>query len=468
MLTKHYLQRAFMNHRNESMIADVLAIPVQVAYMLAWDFWHVNSTISSLDTGKIDLQNLFYYKKHKMTAKDCRKASKITLKIYEAMIKSSLFTNVSRDKQYYSYIYDRYYENIDLPRVLVCVHADKALKNQQEIRISFDANQAKAIESDQYMTILNQCLASVDDNLTVSSLTIEKSCYVYKLKDDSLNYRIDLTNFEDDLDDYSIYLDHGHVWNLKRQYGGILSGRSGSGKTSLILSLIYLLMQKSNKNRLNKNQSSKSIEIWVCDGKNDELGAVMSQILPASHVAVGVESAELIHRLVKKSDERYKYMSKMRKKNPQLAFANFDKFNFKMIVIFIDEQSAITASLADSKARKQYQNDLLKLVQTSRASGIIPVISMQQVNASLMGGNLGTAIREQLGGLRVIMGSANTITVQDKQMIFNQSVELPPAKYSSVGAGYLQTADMSSPENFQAPLLPKKSEDLYKLLSSHK
>lgn len=276
MLTKHYLQRAYMNHRNESMIADLVAIPVQVAYMLAWDFWHVNSTISSLDTGKIDLQNYFYYRKHKMTFKDRKKASKITLKIYEALIKSNLYTNVSKDKQYYSYLYDRYFENIDLARIYVCIHDDKKLKNEQEIRIEFDANQAKAVESDNYMTILNQCLASVDDNLTVSNLTIEKSCYVYKLKDDSLNYRIDLTNFEDDLDDYSIYLDHSHIWNLKRQYGGILSGRSGSGKTSLILSLIYLLMQKSNKNRLNKNQSSKSIEIWVCDGKNDELGAVMS------------------------------------------------------------------------------------------------------------------------------------------------------------------------------------------------
>lgn len=465
MLTKHFLAKAYMNKRNESLLTDLVSIPVQVGYMVFWDFWHADSAISSLDTGKINMQNFVYYRKHKMTAKDCRKASKITLKIYEAMIKSSLFTNVSRDKQYYSMIYDRYYENIDLARVYVCIHDDKKLKNEQEIRIEFDANQAKAVESDNYMTILNQCLASVDDNLTVSNLTIEKSCYVYKLKDDSLNYRIDLTNFEDDLDDYSIYLDHSHIWNLKRQYGAILSGRSGSGKTSLILSLIYLLMQKSNKNRLNKNQSSKSIEIWVCDGKNDELGAVMSQILPASHVGVGVETAELVHRLVKKSDERYKYMSKMRKKNLQLAFADFSAFNFKMIVIFIDEQSAITASLSDSKARKQYQNDLLRLVQTSRASGIIPVISMQQANASSMGGNLGTAIREQLGGLRVIMGSANMITTQDKQMIFNESVELPISKFRGVGSGYLQTADMSNPEPFEAPLLPPKSEDLYKLLS---
>ena len=463
MLTKHFLAKAYMNRKNEGLLTDVIGVPVQLVYAVFWDFWHKSSTISSLDCGKIQVQNFFYYRKWKMNAKDCKKANEITLAIYEALLKSNVYTVTGKEKQYYSYIFDRYFEYADLPRVIVRIYSDKKLKNQQEIRIQFDANQAKSIENDQYLTILNQSLAKVDDDLTVLAPTNRCGWFVYKIKDDSLNYRIDLTNFEDDLDDYSIYLDHSHIWNLKRQYGGILSGRSGSGKTSLILSLIYLLMQKSNK-----NQSSKSIEIWVCDGKNDELGAVMSQILPASHVGVGVETAELVHKLVKKSDERYKYMSKKRKKNPELAFADFTKFGFKMIVVFIDEQSAITASLTDSKARKQYQNDLLRLVQTSRASGIIPVISMQQANANSMGGNLGTAIREQLGGLRVIMGSANMITTQDKQMSFNESVELPISKFRGVGSGYLQTSDMQAPEAFEAPLLPTKSEDLYKLLSSNK
>ena len=158
-------------------------------------------------------------------------------------------------------------------------------------------------------------------------------------------------------------------------------------------------------------------------------------------------------------------MSKMRKKNPRLAFADFSKFNFKMIVCFIDEQSSITASLSDSKARKQYQNDLLRLVQTSRGAGIVPIISMQQASASLMGGTLGTAIREQLQGLKILMGSVNSISSQDKQMVFNAGVELPVSRFDGVGSGYLQTADMSNPEPFEAPLLPPKSEDLYKLLS---
>lgn len=444
-----------MNRENESLIADVVAIPLQFTYATCWDFWHTSSIVSSLDTGKIDLQNYFYYRKHKMTAKDCRKASKITLKIYEAMIKSSLFTNVSRDKQYYSYIYDRYYENIDLPRVFVQVHSERKLKDQQEIRIKFDANQVKSIESDNYLTILNQSIAKVDDNLTVLEPTASKGWYIYRINDNSINYRIDLSNFQDnDLENYSISLDGGHKWRLDRQYGAIITGSSGTGKTSLLLSTIYLLMHKKN------------VRVFVCDGKNDQLGAVMSQILPKHCVAVGVETAQLVHKLVELTDKRYKYMSKMRKKNSQLAFANFSEFNFKMIVVIIDEQSAITASLASNQERKQYQNDLLKLVQTSRSAGIIPIISMQQASAASMGGNLGTAIREQLQGLKIVMGTINSISVQDRQMVFGAGVELPSSRFDGVGSGYLQTADMPSPEPFQAPLLPQ-SEKLYKLLKSN-
>lgn len=455
MLTKHFLAKAYMNRQNESLLTDVIGVPIQLGYAVFWDFWHKSSTISSLDCGKIQVQNFFYYRKWKMNVKDCKKANEITLAIYEALLKSNFYIVSGKEKQYYSYTFDRYFEYADLPRVVVRIYSDKQLKNQQEIYIQFDANQVKAIESDQYLTILNESLAKIDDNLTVLTPASIHGWYVYKIKDASVNYRINLVDFDVNDQDYKIYLDGGHVWDPSKAYGALISGASGTGKTSLLFSMIYLLMKKSKKN----------IEVWVCDGKNDTLGAVMSQILPRNHVAVGVETTQLVHKLVEITDKRYQYMSKERKKNPELAFADFTKFDFKMIVVFIDEQSAITASLTDSKARKQYQNDLLRLVQTSRAAGIIPIISMQQANATSMGGTLGTAIREQLNGLKILMGTVNTITTQDKQMIFGSSVELPISKFDGIGSGYLQTSDMASPESFQAPLLPAKSEDLYRLLS---
>lgn len=454
MLTKHYVPKALMNRQNEDTVTDLISIPLQLGYAVAWDFWHKPSTISSLDTGKIYLQNVFYYKKWKMRYQDIVKADRIALAIYESLLKADLFVSVSRDKQFYSNVYDRFYEFVDLPRVRVRIHSDKALKDSQEIRIEFDGNQVKSIESDNYLTVLNQVLAGIDENLIALTPRVSRGWLVYQLKDDSLNYRLNLANLKVNSRLYSICLDGGHSWDLSKQYGAIISGASGTGKTGLLYGLIYQLLQQK-----------ESVSVCVADGKNDELGAVMSQVLPQGHVAVGVQTVNLVHKLVELSDKRYAYMAKKRKKNPQLAFADFSKFGFKMIVLILDEQSAVMASVSDSRTKKQYQADLLKLVQTSRASGIIPIISMQQANASSMGGTLGTAIREQLTGLKVIMGSPSTITAQDRQMVLGAGVELPPTSYNGVGSGFLQTLSMATPEPFQAPLLPKKSEALYKLLN---
>lgn len=449
-----------MNRQNAE-ITDLLGLPLQLVYALAWDFWHKPSTISSLDTGKIFWQNCFFYHRSKMKFADCIKADKITLMVYESLLKAGLFVSVSRDKQFYSNVYDRFYEFVDLPCVRVRVYSDKALKDRQEIRIEFDGNQLKSIESDTYLTVLNQVLSGIDENLTALTPTVSKGWLVYQLKDNSLNYRVKLQEFQKDWRPYSIYLDGGHSWDLSKQYGALITGASGTGKTGLLYGLIYQLLQKE-KEFLQKEK--ESVSVCVADGKNDELGAVMSQVLPQGRVAVGVQTVNLVHKLVKLSDERYAYMAKKRKKNPQMAFADFSKFGFKMIAFFIDEQSTVMASLTDSRTKKQYQSDLLKLVQTSRASGIIPIVSMQQANAQSMGGTLGTAIREQLTGLKVIMGNPAIITAQDKQMVFGTGVELPPTSYNGAGSGFLQTSSMASPEPFQAPLLPKRSEDLYKLL----
>lgn len=441
-----------MNRQNEDTVTDLISIPLQLGYAVAWDFWHKPSTISSLDTGKIFWQNCFFYHRSKMKFADCIKADKITLMVYESLLKAGLFTVTSREKQFYSAVYDRYFEFVDLSRVLVRVYSDKALKECQEIKIQFDGNQLKSIENDQFLTVLNQILSSIDENLIALAPTVSRGWLIYQLKDNSLNFRLNLEKLQTDSRLYSIYLDGSHSWDLSKQYGALITGATGTGKTGLLYGLIYQLLQK------------KKVAVCVADGKNDELGAVMSQILPPSRVAVGVQTVQLVHRLVKLSDERYAYMAKKRKKNPRLAFADFDQFGFKLIALFIDEQSAVSASLSDSKVKKQYQTDLLKLVQTSRVSGIIPIVSMQQASAQSMGGVLGTAIREQLTGLKVVMGNPSTITTQDRQMVLGTGIELPATSFTGVGSGFLQTSSMSSPEPFQATLLPRQSEELYRLL----
>lgn len=453
MLTKHYVPRAYMKRSEDTGIfSDLSQGALGLGYCVSWELWHTISTTTSLDTGKIFLANALYYRKKGMKYRDCVKADLITLKIYEALIESGLGVVTSPQKQYFSPVYGRYYENLDLPTVRVEVHSEPENKEKQQIKIRFSGNQLKAVETDSYLVILNQILSGIDQSLIALKPTVERGWLVYKLKDYSLNYRTNLASFTDDLPPFEVYLDGGHRWNLAKEFGGLITGASGTGKTSLLYGLIFQLLQKKN------------VQVFVADGKNDSLGAVMSEVLPKGRVVTGVQTASLVHKLVEETDRRYKIMSQNRKKSPQMAFASFEKFRFPLTVLFLDEQSAVMASLPNPKSKKQYQNDLLKLVQTSRAAGIIPVVSMQQASATSIGGSLGTAIREQLTGLKVVLGSLSTITTQDKQMVFGSSVEFPPMPFTGVGIGYLQTSKMPSPEPFQAPLLPKRSEDLYRLL----
>ena len=456
MYVHHYVSKAFMkkDDLDSSMIAGVFQIIIEFLYEIFWGHWHTSSNKMVLDTAVISLKNWRFYKRHRMTHADRKKASLLTLRIYESLLDSGFYTIESKEKQYYSFLFDKYYEVIELPYVYVCTYEDMSRKNSQKIYIGFSGTQLKSIQSDDFLITLNQTLASVDDNLTAQIPTACAGWLMYEIKDDSVNYRIDLTsNFTDDLDTYSVYLDHSHIWDLKHQFGMLLGGASGTGKTSILIGILAQLAPRS-----------KRVQVFVGDGKNDELGALCKVILPKGHTFVSNEVATLVHNMYKEMKNRYAHMSEERKKHPrELVSADFEAFGYDMIVFIIDEQS-VTLDALDKKEAARYVSELLQLAQAARASGIVPIISMQQVNAQNMGGNKGTAIRDQLTGCRVLMGSEQTISTQNRTMMFGSDVVLPVQKHTEVGTGYVQTSSMASPEAFEAPRLPKSNKKLFDLL----
>lgn len=456
MYVHHYVSKAFMkkDDLDSSLIAGIFQIIVEIFYEIFWGFWHTSSNNMTLDTAVISLKNWQFYRRHKMSHADRKKASLLTLKIYESLLDSGLYTIESKEKQYYSFLFDKYYEVIKLPYVYVCTYDDMSLKNRQKVFIGYSGTQLKSIQSDNFLIALNQTLASIDDNLTAQVPTARAGWLIYEIKDDAVNYRIDLTeNFTNDLDTYSVYLDHSHIWNLKHQFGMLLGGASGTGKTSMLVGILTQLVSKP-----------KRVQVFVGDGKNDELGALCKIILPKNHTFVSSEVATLVHNMYKEMKKRYEHMSSERQKHPrELVSADFEAFGYDMIVFIIDEQS-VTLEALDKKEATQYVSELLQLAQAARASGIVPIISMQQVNAQNIGGSKGTAIRDQLTGCRVLMGSEQTISTQNKTMMFGSDVVLPAQKHTGVGTGYVQTSSMASPECFEAPLLPNSNKDLFDLL----
>lgn len=469
MYVKHYVSKAFMKSSDldSSFIAGIFQLLFEVLYEIFWGFWHISSDYLALDTATIYFQNWQFYKRNRMTFKDCKKADLLTLRIYESLLDTKLFTNNSKEKQYYSFLHDRYFEMIKLPRVYTCVYHDMKQKNKQRLFIEFNGAQVKSIESDEFLTALNQVLASVDNNLTAQMPDHRSGWLIYKIKDDSVNYRINLVSDDlNELDGYKIFLDHGHVWDLKKNFGGILVGPSGFGKSMLLTGIIDQVLKINKRNKKNDPQNfqndKEKIDLFVGDGKNDVLGSMCNVILPEDHTYVGTDVFTLIHTMYEEMVKRYKYMSCKRKKNPRkLASADFEQLGLNMIVCIIDEQAVVLESL-EKKQAKQYVSELTRLAQAARAAGIVLIISMQQASVQAFGNS---AIREQLNGCRIVMGPAKNISTENKNMVFETGTILPPSKHADVvGTGYVQTASMPAPEEFQSPLLPTDHEKLFDLL----
>lgn len=452
MYVKHYISKALMNHSSieNQPIVEVAQVLGQTCSMLLWELWHTSSNRIDLDTGKIYLKNLTFYKSYKMSVKDCIKANKITLKVYESFIDGGLYVQNSKLKNYYSVLQDRYYEMIELPDIKVIIYQDMKRKRYQQIRIKLTGTQLKKIGNDSYLTELNQQIASIDANLTAEKPTIKGDWLIYQLKDEALNFRIKFGDKKiDNSNNYLIYLDGEHIWDMRHEFGGLIAGASGAGKTALLFGLLDQLLVKKN------------VEVYIGDGKQDQLYALGKALLPKDHAYFGSNVYNLIHKAKQDTDNRYSIMSTKRLEDSGMIFADFDDFGFKLKIIILDEQALVINSL-DKVKRKQYILDLLAIAQGARGAGIVPIIVLQQASAQFFGGNEGTAIRGQLTGLNVLMGRKNQIRSNDRVMVFGQDSALPDEKIdeNEVGVGFVRTSSMQAIEAFRTPLLPVKDDKL--------
>lgn len=472
MYAKYFVSKALVNRSNyeNNLVVNIAQVLTETCYDLLWQLWHTSSNRLSIDTGKVYFRNLAFYHHSGMKLADCIKADKIAFKIYESLIDSGLYVVSSKEKNFYSLIYDRYYEVIELPDVRVRVYSDMNKKHIQEIRIRLTGFQVKTISSDNYLTELNQQLSSIDDNLKAQIPYVEKGWLVYELKDDAVNFRIDLSKFQDLQDTYSVYLDNGHVLNLKSSFGGLISGPSGTGKTFLIYGLCYQLMKKRNH-----------IALYIADGKADQLGTVMKNILPPrkskftnkmeQFVYTGSDCYKLVEKMYKVMKFRYKYLGVKRSKDVRkLAFADFDQFNLKLIVFIIDEQNLVVGDLSKEK-RKQYLQMLTALCQGCRACGMLPILSLQHATSEMISGSKsdarGTTIKAQLSGFHILMGNPSQILDEDKRAVLGNGVDLPENNFKpdDVGVGFFKTDRSPEIVPFKAPLLPvDNKEKLFDLL----
>lgn len=453
MRCKIYIPKALLVKRKKSgFLEETLQILLESFFFIFWSAWVKTSEICSVDTGRIRFYSWQNYQLYGMNKADRKKADYLTLKIYEALIEADFYQDRSRSKNFYDFIRDRYYKIVELPWVFVRISKDEKFQTNLFIKICFSPQSLAKMGEDQFLTQLNQVLAVSESGLVASEpINDGKGWLVYRVTSASYSPRLKINRFKDlpiSGDSMNLKVDENHIWNMTHEFSGIVAGASGTGKSTFLLYLLTLA-------------SAQRMRVFICDGKNDQLASLAREFLPYDRWASGSESKHVIHYLLEVMKARYQYLQDVRKESPEKIFegARSDKY-LPPILLVLDEGASIVASLS-KKEQAIYLKELQQLAQMGRAANISLLLAFQQPNAL----SLPTSIRDQLTGLKVILGSPSQISPETKRMVFGTGVDLPLTTLYGVGTGYIWLEGSAQPETFSAPELPKAPEKLYKLCS---
>lgn len=453
MLVKKFEPKALLaKEREQSLLADLGNLFVQFLYLLVWGLWAHESAICSLDEWKVRLRNHAFYKQYELTRKDRKESAHLTLKLYESLLEAGLFEDRSPNKRLYSTVYSRFYKWVKLPQVLARVSSKPSLQKYLFIKIKFSPQELAGLSSDSFLTQVSQVLATSGAQYTAlePQLDSKTGWLVFKLQSATYTPQIELKKVKSQAVKIPVIkLDKEHSWAMGKQFGAIVAGASGTGKSSFLFSIL-------------SSAASQDVRLFVVDGKNSQLSAIAREFLPSERVAATPEDAAiLVSYVLKISRARYEYLAKERHATPEKIFDSAAKdSHLPPILLVIDELAAVTESLPKKK-KDAFLKELQTLAQTGREANINLLVSMQQPNAQ----SLPTAVREQLSGLKVILGSASQISPQTRQMVFGAGVELVPSTFIGAGSGYLWLEGSKAPEPFKAPLLPQSSKELYELMA---
>lgn len=235
-------------------------------------------------------------------------------------------------------------------------------------------------------------------------------------------------------------------WDIKKQPQIGIFGKTSSGKTSLIKSIIISFLANNKKNQL-----------MLIDGKASFL-AQSGKFAKISTATTAEECLKLLNDAIEIMNQRYDEMNHDLADESDVTY--IEKFPDKgTILIACDELlSLASATQASDKMKKpadrlmpQISDRILSLIVKSRQASIAILISGQAFPASLLGDSI---VRSNLG---MIVNLGRTTQVQAQELFSMNLKDLPQADSSNYeGVIWLDGLNWEIPKVFCSPYYDDK------------
>lgn len=424
------------NQRPATLLSDLCEVAVSLGYLLLNPSF--NSTVANISTERNLLHNFFFYHRNKMKLREKIIASRLTVAVQEALIRSEVFDiRGFGDKIAYSYAFGTSYQWVDVPDVKASYHCD----NLSCIMIRPSSSQLTKMQGhNYYLAEINQALSS--EHFVLLSPTLKTNGWIYyRLIPSEYNSRFDFSSWEKmtaELSQQKGKLPLNKDLTLNKMGHMLITARTGCGKTQLALAISAELSCFGNT------------ILYFLDPKHSDLSS-FGRFLGADRYADGTEEIDAkLHEVVELMQNRYKVMRQLADKNPEKYVGkSAEDFGFKSIVVVFDE---ISAHLS---ASKNCLADLRQLTMLGRQAGVYLMLIMQDPRST---NNLPATIKDQTE-IKIALGEFSGTLAS---LVFGSGVVLP-AGSRGVGEGYIQV-NGNEPELFESPLMPPNSYDLYNLM----
>lgn len=210
-----------------------------------------------------------------------------------------------------------------------------------------------------------------------------------------------------------IQLDKYHAWEYKKYPHLLLAGNSGTGKSRVLYGMIHKLLAETSENNL-----------YICDGKNDELFELCSDYLRLSHVeSDAFLIGETVRKIEKVMDDRYENRER----------------NAEPIFLIVDEFAALRIALP-KKEFTEINDSLKRIILMGRASNIHILMALQRPETSVLDGTIrdNYSIRIGLGNLKD----------ENYKMVFGVTKD-DSVLHREIGQGYISINDVI--ESYESP-----------------